>query len=164
MAEKYCEIPLTRGYVTLVDETDFARISQFKWCVTVSRNGCAYAVRLGPKRRLMYLHKFILDAGAHIKVDHKNRNTLDNRRFNLRKATHTQNLANHGGKRGISGYWGVVWHTEAKRWRAQYFIKSKRVHLGYFSSAEEAAHVRDHAVLAHYGEFATLNFPQQTKE
>ncbi len=38
-----------------------------------------------------------------------------------------------------SGFRGVNWNEEKQKWHAKISLKKKRLHLGYFSSAEKAA-------------------------
>ena len=35
-------IPLTRGQVAIVDDADYAWLSQWKWCATCSHDICGY--------------------------------------------------------------------------------------------------------------------------
>ena len=40
------KIPLTKGFVALVDDEDYARVSQYKWCALTRNNyDTVYAVR-----------------------------------------------------------------------------------------------------------------------
>jgi hypothetical protein len=51
-------------------------------------------------------------------VDHINRNPLDNRWSNLRLATKSQNMRNHGlFKTNTSGTNGVFWDKAVRKWR-----------------------------------------------
>lgn len=34
---------------------------------------------------------------------------------------------------------GVTWHKRDRKWVAQIMVKGRHIHLGYFSTAEEAA-------------------------
>lgn len=98
-------------------------------------------------------------------VDHINTDPLDNRRENLRVANAMQNAANRYGGYGIVDYKGVYYYesrTGTKKWRAQMSVvgmdnKYPRVHLGWFSTAEEAALEYNKAAKEWYGEFARLN-------
>lgn len=159
-------IPLSRGLVALVDDCDYARVSQFKW----SADGNGYACRMvtiGHKdgkriRRKIMLHRFILDAPPDKQVDHRNHDLLDNRRGNLRLATVAQNRANArpvGG--GTSSFRGVWCTARDEQWRAEIVIRGTRHHLGHFACEQQAAQAYDHAALAAWGEFAYLNFPEQ---
>lgn len=153
------EVKLTKGYVTLVDDEDYERVSAFSWHATVKENGVYAATgRYNEKPSSMYMHRFLLGVtDSKIKVDHKDRNGLNNQRYNLRKATQAENIRNqklHVDNR--SGYRGVNW--EAKGWRARIVVNRKSIHLGRFNTAEEAAHAYDKAALQYHGSFAAKNF------
>ncbi len=55
-----------------------------------------------------------------------------------------------------SNYIGVHWHKSAARWFAYISISSKRTHLGYFKTEQEAAFRYDEAARALY---RPTNFP-----
>lgn len=70
-------------------------------------------------------------------IDHKNRNTSDDRFSNLRDATRSQNLGNRKiNKNNAIGLKGVC-RANAK-FMANINIDKKRVYLGVFDTAEEA--------------------------
>jgi hypothetical protein len=110
-----------------------------------------------------YLNRF-LDYARNDKlvVDHINRDSLDNRRANLRLATRSQNNMNRSGRKGASSkYKGVSWYKSRKRWRAMIKVEGKRKSLGYFESEAEAAKVYDEAARKYQGEFAYQNFSEK---
>jgi len=89
------QIPLTKGHVALVDDEDFEALSRFHWQF-LSGYRTGYAIRSKkpvPGRLLM--HREIMKCPAGLEVDHVNGDGLDNRRENLRLATHTLNLRNY---------------------------------------------------------------------
>jgi hypothetical protein len=85
------EIPLTQGKVAVVDEEDFDRLNKHKWYACKNGN-TFYALRksnVNGKRLTILMHREILglkpgDPG----VDHRDGNGLNNRRKNLRLASH----------------------------------------------------------------------------
>src|SRR5689334_13920703 len=90
-------IPLGRGNYALVDARDFEALSVYRWGYITTR-GRKYATRYERrgKRIKVFMHREILGLarGEKIQGDHINGNTLDNRRENLRRASHGQNQHN----------------------------------------------------------------------
>lgn len=126
------------------------------WRCTTRATSGPYVVRWNGEREQL-LHRRIVDP-AHGKIlcDHKNHDGLDNRRENLRKATHSQNGANARSHRDAvaSQFLGVDRHADGK-WRA----RSVEAHIGLFDTEEAAARAYDAVALRLFGEFANLNFP-----
>lgn len=155
----HVEIPLTRGLVTLVDAEDAERVlAAGSWYARVGEHSSTcYAERNAPTRngrrgRLM-LHTFLTGFPL---TDHINGNGLDNRRANLREATHTENMRNRRRPRtNTSGYKGVSYVKSNGKWGAS--IQDR--HIGYFRTPEVAALAYDLAAHELYGEFARPNFP-----
>ncbi len=98
-----------------------------------------------------------------MKVDHWDGDGLNCRRGNLRAATHAQNLYNRGPQQNNkSGYKGVSWSRNAKKWWAHIQVDKKVIHLGYFDVAEQAARAYDVGALKYHGSFAKTNFVEAT--
>ncbi len=151
-------IPLNGGKIALVDDCDYLRLSKFHWTATEGRN-TFYAIRTiwtGERSKAIRMHREILGANDEIKVDHRNRNGLDNRRKNLRTATTVQNCANSPKrKQNTSGFKGVYFCTKTNRWRARLETQGVRYHIGRFDTARAAsiAYRRFHREL--FGEFSS---------
>ncbi len=156
------EIPLTKGYVAIVDDEDFERLACYKWHVCVVKPHRPYARRRCHKtRNLVSMHREILDAPDGFDVDHVNRRTLDNRRTNIRIATRAQNRANSGpNSNNQTGYKGVRFIEGQKKPFVAFIRDGKYKHLGCFVNASAAAVVYDRAARSLWGEFAYLNFPE----
>lgn len=87
--------------------------------------------------------------------DHANRNTLDNRRENLRPATSTNNSQNRTRQRNnTSGFTGVCWNKKEQMWVARIGLNGKNKNLGCFTDKTEAIRCRLLAEAKYYGEFA----------
>lgn len=73
-------------------------------------------------------------------LDHINGDTLDNRLINLREATNQENQQNikRAFKSSSHGVLGASWNCQAEKWSARIKTEHKRVHLGYFDTAEQA--------------------------
>lgn len=81
----------------LVDDADVQDLAQFNWIAAKSGTGYVYAVRTWRHEGAKHfekMHRRVAAAKAGMEVDHINRNTVDNRRENLRVVTHQQNLLN----------------------------------------------------------------------
>jgi hypothetical protein len=157
-------IPLTRGYVAVVDDED-AHLAALKWSVTHKTRGAPniYAHRYiqdcDGKETHERLHRVIMLAPDGVWVDHIDGDGLNCRRSNLRLVTAWQNAINRRPQAGsASGFKGAS-IDKGGRWRAGIQVRGKRLGLGCFASPEEAARAYDAAAREHYGEFAWVNFP-----
>jgi hypothetical protein len=107
---------------------------------------------------MIYMHRQIMKAPRNRQVDHKDCDTLNNHRDNLRFATRRQNRANISSRRGTSRFVGVYRHKD--KWLAQIVHRGRRYYLGLFEDEVEAAKARDRKAWELHGEFAYLNFPE----
>ncbi|HLK57241.1 MAG TPA: HNH endonuclease [Chthonomonadaceae bacterium] len=157
---------LTGGGLAQVDDDDAKWLSRHTWSLFPSGR-TAYArthVREADgKFHRRYMHTMILRRHGRLpdglKVDHINGDGLDNRKENLRPATHAQNHQNRRKIEGCSSrYKGVSWNKERQRWRAYIYVNRKRIELGYYADEKEAALAYDRAALQYFGEFAKPNF------
>lgn len=104
----YLPLWLTGEIFVVIDEEDFAWASQWRWQAKPSKNGKKiYACRCSSyqgRALSIYLHKQIClraygppPSPSHIISDHKDGNTLNIQRRNLRWATPSQNRQNYNG-------------------------------------------------------------------
>lgn len=158
------EVPLTKGYVALIDDEDAERVLAYKWMVNVTKSGNIYgqrSLRNGGRKLTIMLHRFIMDAPDGLEVDHRDGNGLDNRRSNLRLATSSQNRINTTGRVSRTGYRGV--RTDFHRFQAGIRCNRECHYIGSYGSAEEAARAYDAKARELHGEFARLNFPAEAQ-
>lgn len=146
------QIPLTKGKVAIVDDEDYERLSKYKW-----HYSGRYARRTIMGFKKISMHQDILGTYNGV-ADHINGNRLDNRKQNLRVCSHAGNAMNRKviAKNNTSGYKGV--RFEYKKYRASIQYKGKRIHIGLFETAEEAARAYDKKAKELFGEFARTNF------
>lgn len=89
-----------------------------------------------------------------------NRDGLDNRRKNLRKATPTQQAINSL-RVNLTGYRGVWRVANRPGYAVGIRVAGKAEYLGYFKDKIQAAKAYDEAAKLYHGEFAVLNFPRE---
>lgn len=167
-------IKLTKGFFALIDDSDLEKAEKHKWHVKISR-GKAYATRERRKGEYpsdikvgtkILLHRYILGIhmlnGFTVLGDHRNGNSLDCRRSNLRAASFSTNGQNRLclKSKKSSRYKGVCL---LKNGHYQSYIKAEKrqIHIGTFSGigAEiDAAKAYDVMAAKHFGEYAVLNF------
>lgn len=135
----------------LVDDEDFEFVSKTSWHIDDKgyARGC-----VGNKNKFMA--RLIMNAtDPNIYVDHKNGNTLDNRRENLRLASNSQNQANRRNhSKNTSGYRGVTFSKSTNKWQAAIKVAGKNIHLGVFETPELAGIAYKQAADMYFGEFA----------
>jgi hypothetical protein len=165
------EIRLNNGMVALVDAADFNTLSQFKWQAR-GRGNYVHASRSinsdlrAPNkrhRRTEQMHRVIMGVtDPRVFVDHRDGDRLNNQRSNLRVCSNQQNQGNQGkpSPGRTSQFKGVSLNKESGKWRAQIKSYGRAIHLGLFADEVEAARAYDLAAIAHFGEFARLNFPE----
>tara|TARA_B100000959_G_C14601653_1_gene468356 strand:+ start:146 stop:628 length:483 start_codon:yes stop_codon:yes gene_type:complete len=155
------EIKLTRGFVALVDDEDFERVSKLKWHATEisSIDYAKHSYHENGKNLTLYLHRFVMKiTDRRCVVDHIDRDGLDCRKKNLRVCTQAQNTMNGvGSKNSTSKYKGVSLVKRNKKWRSQIMKNGKNMSLGDFKSEIEAARVYNEKAKELFGEFALLN-------
>jgi hypothetical protein len=93
-------------------------------------------------------------------VDHVDGNKQNNNASNLRWCTSSQNHMNtKKTKKGKSSkYKGVSYSKSRNKWEACIRINKKTIHLGRFSTEEEAGKAYDEKAKELFGEYAKLNF------
>jgi len=153
----YRLIPLTQGQNAVVDTEDFERLSQWNWRVLwqprINNSYAVRGVRKDGRFRVIMMHRYILGITDNkLQTDHKNHNTLDNRKANIRPCTQSQNMANQTLRvTNKSGFRGV--RLRGKRWVAKIRIDGVYKCIGTFDSVTEAAIAYANVARKHFGEF-----------
>lgn len=134
-----------------VDVEDYDKVKDYCWRECVDQTGYHYLASRGGENTLLRIHNLV--AGKY--YDHKDRNTFNNRKYNLRPATKNENARNKSlqinNKSGVSG---VFFDKSCNKWRAYININGKRLYVGYYSNKESAIKSRLQAEADYYGEFA----------
>lgn len=145
------------NYEVSLDQDDYDRFKDLKISVRLVKSRKRYVpyvrVKIPHRKHEVGLHRLIMGEPAGKIVDHKDHNTLDNRKDNLRICTKAQNGYNSRTYRGTSQYKGVFWSSQKNRWSAKIGTK----HLGFFKIEEHAALAYNREASIKFGEFAFLN-------
>ncbi len=144
------------GYA-LVDKDMAWLADKHKW--TLDSRG-KYVVtgtyeRRGKRLGTVYLHRVIVGIDAGGIVDHICRDTLDNRRCNLRLVDNRINQINTANRGGSSKFRGVFKYRN--RWCAQIKNNQKITRLGTYKDELDAAKAYNVAAVKYFGEYAVLN-------
>lgn len=146
------------GYNVLIDEDDYEKINKHHWhCNSNKKNRASGYIYFCTKidKKVIFLHRYIIGLWKEDKMfcDHKNGNTLDNRKSNLRPATKTQNAQNikmkcykKSGRLKGTAPWG-------NKWRADIKYYGNRKYLGLYNTEKEAHEAYCHAAMVFHGEF-----------
>ena len=126
----------------LIDSEDIQLIEKHKWCY---KEGYAMSNIDGKTTRM---HRFIMSPPGEKVIDHKNHDTLDNRKANLRVCTVKQN------NRNLSNVKGIYYRESRKSWRAKIMVNGKSIYLGTYKNKEQAGQARRLAEIEYFGEFA----------
>lgn len=158
---KYIE--LTKGQRAKVDDDLYEELNRYNWQAMMDQHTHSYYARRGvwDGRRMhtISMSRQIVGAEPGEKVDHRNHDTLDNQRENLRKCSNSQNQQNRKPYSGrTSAFKGVNWRKENHRWHAQIALNGKKIHVGYFLDEHSAAVAYDVKARELFGEFALTNF------
>jgi hypothetical protein len=154
-------IALNRGLCAVIDDDDFELVSQCRWLVIPGRKGRFYAystVKVPAYGRKMLMHRLIMGSPKGMQVDHRNEDdTLDNRKSNLRVATHGQNQMNTGKHaHNTTGYKGVYLEKRTGKYRGRVIANKRSYVRRGFSTPEEAYAFVCEKIKEHHGEFAHL--------
>lgn len=158
-------LKLTQGQTTILDLEDYEKIKNYNWYASYDKKGrtfyCRVNVMKNKKWYCYILHRIILQiTNSRTQIDHKNHNTLDNRKENLRICMNGENNRNvRKQRRNTSGYKGVSFHVRRNKWQVSICVNNKLLYLGLFSDPKEGAKIYDKAAKYYFGEFAYLNFP-----
>lgn len=137
----------------LIDLGDIEKVGKHRW----------YASTKGyvKSQDNLRLHRLVMDAPEGYLVDHVNRIPLDNRKSNLRLCTPAENSRNVGVSQSNStGFKGVYFEKLNNKYRARIKYDGKRVSLGCYENAVDAAIAYDKKAIELFGDFAYTNFPK----
>ncbi len=143
-------IYLGKGYYAEVDSWNYDwLISLCSW----NRSKCHACGTINHKTE--YMHILIArKMGLKGQIDHEDTDPFNNREKNLREATNQQNSANSRiAKNNTTGFKGVCYYKRDNNYQASIMVNRKKIHLGYFDTAEEAHEAYCEAGRKYFGEF-----------
>jgi hypothetical protein len=138
------KIKLTQNKYALVDDDDYEVLNKLKWHTAKYAGGIFYAQRsekVNGKFRYYPMTRKIMGTSPKGKiVDHIDGDGLNNQRKNLRFASVSQNGMNRKDNcNNVSGFRGVTYNKNAKKWQAQTMSRGKPVYLGLYKNILEAS-------------------------
>jgi hypothetical protein len=150
-------IALTRYKTAIVDAEDYDRIMQSSWCAWWSGN--AWYAQARRNQKIIYMHREVLQVSDDTQVDHRRRkDTLDNRKSNLRLATVSEQMCNTSlRKDNVSGFRGICWYKSKGMWLA-FINKEGKRYSHWFKEKDDAINWRTQAAIDLHGEFASLPY------
>lgn len=162
-------IPLTQCKWTIIDIDDAPEVLSYRWFAKKHRSAgkeswyASRSIFVGPtqdKITTMRLHQLLLPVMGELTPDHKNGDTLDNRRQNLRLASRTGNNANRRMSKSFAsktGYRGVSRCKKGRYYRAHLSWMGKIYFKGTYKDPRRAALAYDEMATRIQGEFAVTN-------
>jgi len=142
---------LTKGYVALVSPDDAPVLLERLWRVHVGKN---YITVLSSNGGEFVLGRRVIKPAAGLMVDHRNGDTADCRRSNLRVCTNSQNQANRKAfTKGRDLPKGVRRKRNGRFWAGITF-ENRHLYIGTFDSVDDAAIAYQAKARELFGEFA----------
>jgi len=154
-----------KGYRVLIDEEDYEKVMKYKWYINkckIERYSLYYFYAntyINGKRKDIRLHRYLMDCVPNDGkiVDHKDGNTLDCRKSNLRICSLTENNRNRRiSRNNTSGFKGVSYFKRDDNYMAQITVDKKKLYLGSFPTAELAGDAYKEASIKYHKEYGRI--------
>lgn len=145
-----------------IDNDDVDRVKQHHWGISQAKSSVCeyftfYVYTNTKEYKSYFLHRFLTNCPKGMVVDHKDGDTMNNRKGNLRICAYIENSMNRkmqkNNKSGRTGVFYLQDDAYINKWLASITIERKVVSLGYYYTYEEAAAVREEAEKKYFGEF-----------
>ncbi len=149
------KIKLTKNQYTLVDDEDYEKLNRIKWYAQTGKNNSFYAAN--KNKKIVYMHRLILNCPKGKVIDHINHNTLDNRKSNLRIVTFSQNNANMVKNIKSKNKYKGVYKSKNNKYRVQIQKNGILYYCGEFHNEKEAAKAYNNAAIKYFKEYSYLN-------
>lgn len=141
------------------DLEDYEKIKDYCWCEHISKGYHSLEARdtslkINDKSNVIKFHYIVFGTNA----DHINRNTMDNRKNNLRIATQKENTMNRTkSKNKSTDIIGVSYRVKYNDYQSYIQFDGKLLYLGVFNDLDKAVKARLKAEMKYFGKFS----PQQ---
>jgi len=158
-------IPLTSGQFAKVDDDEYDELIKMKcsadWNNKTKSFYAKCAMVVDGKYKRFRMHRIIMKTPPEMKCDHRDHDTLNNQKYNLRNCTNSQNMMNRKGAASQSktGVLGVSPYKGQFRVFISHPETHENMYLGKYKTLEEAADVRKAAEIEYYGEFRNVDSP-----
>ena len=150
----------SKGHEFLIDKDDYENVKEYTW--RISNNG--YVVTTN-NRKVLLLHRLIMNPSDGLIVDHIKHKKKDNRKNNLRVCSMSNNNMNKSKlKSNTSGVTGVTWNEKCGCWISQIGLNNKTIILGYNTNFEKAVELRKEAEEKYFGEYSYDKSINKNKE
>ena len=162
-------LTITKNKTVKVSDCDYDMLRLFEWNASrvtsksknkLSKYGyvACFSKRVNGKKKRFTMHDMIMNPPSGMEVDHKDGDTLNNQRDNLRLVTHRQNCLNRKARsdKKYSKYKGVGFNKG--HFRARIRVNDKDIFIGNFDNEFDAAKAYDQKAKEFFGEYAKLNF------
>jgi hypothetical protein len=135
--------------VAFVDDEDYpGLIAMGRWQARKGWKGRTWHASTDSFDKCFLMHRVILgihkQSGNLNRVDHIDKNGLNNQKNNLRLVSPSLNACNRTGLQpnNTSGITGVWWNTDRQVWQSEIRWEGGRKYLGAFKKLEDAAAAR----------------------
>ncbi len=155
------EFITSQSAIVKVDDEDYDRVMKYKWSFFggIVRRYSSETIYI-PHRKEVLKHiplaSYVMQ--TELIYDHRDRDGLNNQKYNLRECSYSQNTINTKKRSNCSSkYKGVSWAPRQKKWQANIRKDGKLIYLGYHEKEEDAALAYNKKGLELFGEFMVLN-------
>jgi hypothetical protein len=159
--DNYAEVCLYNKFGEEIDRTkislcDIDIVSEYKW----HKNKWGYAEGVKGKtkdgtRIKIKMHRLLINCPENMEIDHINRDTLDNRRENLRICNRSENGCNTI-RKNKTGFRGITKCHNNDGYFVRIYKDKKYYYYGYYKNIDDAIKARELAEKEHFGEFAPV--------
>ena len=163
IGDKYAEIIINKQGTVLnvkIDKEDIDKVKQYRWCARYDKTIDGYYIEAwerGKNRKRLKLHRFVMDCPNDMQVDHINRDTLDNRKINLRICTQAENAQNKSMYKNNKLGEKYIYLYDGNKYIVQKRVNGKIKIIGRLRTLEDAIICRDEYLRKEGIELCTKN-------